>query len=81
MKKWQNCVQRTVEVIHLVPHERIQERIAEQVVDIPLPQISSAVYTTYPSESYGGTHRARFHPPDSGGNFRVGVMRHAFHLT
>ena len=28
-----------VEVIQLVPQERIQERIAEQVVDIPLPQI------------------------------------------
>ena len=32
-------VQKTVEVIQLVPQERIQERIAEQVVDIPLPQI------------------------------------------
>ena len=31
--------QKTVEVIQLVPQERIQERIAEQVVDIPLPQI------------------------------------------
>ena len=39
MKKWQNCVQKMVEVIQLVPQERIQERIAEQVVDIPLPQI------------------------------------------
>ena len=34
-----NCVQKTVEVIQLVFHEGIQERIAEQVVDIPLPQI------------------------------------------
>ena len=33
------CVQKTVEVIQLVPQERIQERIAEQVVDVPLPQI------------------------------------------
>ena len=39
MKKWQNCVQKTVEVMQLVPHERIQDRIAVQVVDIPLPQI------------------------------------------
>ena len=28
-----------MEVIQLVFQERIQERIAEQVVDIPLPQI------------------------------------------
>ena len=38
-----NCVQKIVEVIQLVPQERIQELIAEQVVDIP----------TYASESYG----------------------------
>ena len=38
MKKWQHCVQKTVEVNQLLPHERIQERIAEQVVVIPLPQ-------------------------------------------
>ena len=35
----EKCVQKTVEVIPLVPQERIQERIAGQVVDIPLPQI------------------------------------------
>ena len=32
-------VQKTVEVIQPVPQERIQERITEQVVDIPLPHI------------------------------------------
>ena len=35
MKKWQKCVQ----VIQLAPQERIRERIPEQVVDAPLPQI------------------------------------------
>ena len=29
-------VQKTVEVVQLVPQERIQERITEQVVDVPL---------------------------------------------
>ena len=32
-------VQKTVEVIQLVPQECIQERITEQVVDVPLPHI------------------------------------------
>ena len=32
-------MQKTVEVIQPVPQERIQERITEQVVDIPLPHI------------------------------------------
>ena len=32
-------VQKTVEVIQPVPQERIQERITEQVVNIPLPHI------------------------------------------
>ena len=83
MKKWQNCVQKTVEVIQLVPQERIQERIAEQVVDMPLPQIMEEILfsSTYASESYGWTDRGRLHSLDSGGNFRVGVMRHAFHLA
>ena len=77
----------TVEVIQLVPQERIQERIAEQDVDIPLPQIMEEMMevvlfsTTYASESYSGTDRGRLHSPDSGGNFRVGVMLHAFHLA
>ena len=83
MKKWQNCVQKTVEVIQLVPQERIQERIAEQVVDIPLPQIMEEMLFsfTYASESYGRTDRGRLHSPDSGENFPVGVIRHAFHLA
>ena len=81
IKKWQNCVQKTVEVIQLVPQERIQERIAEQVVDIPLPQIIEEMLfsSTYASESYGRTDRGRLRSPVSGGNFRVGVIRHAFH--
>ena len=76
-------VQKTVEVIQLVPQERIQERIAEQVVDIPLPQIMEEMLfsSTYASESYGRTDRGRLHSPDSGGNFRVCVIRHAFHLA
>ena len=37
--------------------------------------------STYASESYGRTDRGRLHSPDSGGNFRVVVMRHAFHLA
>ena len=32
-------VQKTVEVIQLVPQERIQGRITEQVADVPLPHI------------------------------------------
>ena len=32
-------VQKTVEVIQLVPQERIQERITEHVVVVPLPHI------------------------------------------
>ena len=73
----------TVEVIQLVPQERIQERIAEQVVDIPLPQIMEEILfsSTYASESYGRTDRGRLLSSDSGGNFRVGVIRHAFHLA
>ena len=76
MKKKQNYAQKTVEVIQLVPHERIQERIAEQVVDILLPQIMEEMLfsSTYASESCGGTDRARFHPPDSGGNFQVACI-------
>ena len=79
----EKCVHKTVEVTQLVPQERIQERIAEQVVDIPLPQIMEEMLfsSTYASESYGRTDRGRLHSPDSGGNFRVGVMRHAFHLA
>ena len=38
-EKVKKCVQKTVKVIQLVPQERIQDRIAEEVVDIPLPQI------------------------------------------
>ena len=83
MRKLQSCVQKTVEVIRLVPQERIQERIAEQFVDIPLPQIMEEMLSssTYASESYGRTDLGRLHSPDSGGNFRVGVIRHAFHLA
>ena len=32
-------------------------------------------------ESYGRTDRGLLFSPDSEGNFRVGVMRHAFHLA
>ena len=42
---------------------------------------SSAVCTTHASESYGRTDRGRLLSPDSGGNFRVGVIRHACHLA
>ena len=83
----EKCVQKTVEVIQLVPQERIQERIAEQVVDVPLPQIMEEMMevelfsSTYASESYSRTDRGRLHSPDSGGNVQVGVMRHAFHLA
>ena len=68
--------------VYLLPKERIQERIVEQVVDIPLPQIMEEMLfsSTYALESYGRTDRGRLHSPDSGGNFRVGVIRHAFHL-
>ena len=58
-------------VIQLVPQERIQERIAEQVVvDIPLTQIMKEMLfsSTYASESYRRTDRGRLHSPDSGGN-------------
>ena len=72
-----------MEVILLVSQERIQERIAEQVVEIPLPQIMEEMLfsSTYASESFGRTDRGRLHSPDSGGNFRVGVIRHALHLA
>ena len=65
----EKCVHKTVEVIQLVPQERIQERIAEQVVDIPLPQIMEEMLfsSTYAAESYGRTDRGRLHSPDSGG--------------
>ena len=76
----EKCHQKTVEVIQLVPPERIQERIAEQVGDIPLPQIMEELLfsSTNSSESYGRTDRGCLHSPDSGGNFRVCVIRHAF---
>ena len=69
-----------MEVIQLVPQERIQERIAEQVVDIPLPQIMEETLfsSTYASESYRRTDRGRLHSPVSGG---VCVIRHAFRLA
>ena len=49
----------------------------------PLPQIMEEMLfsSTYASESYGRTDRGRLHSPVSGGNFRVDVMRHAFHLA
>ena len=88
MKKWQNCVQKTVEVVQLVPQERIQERIAEQVVDIPLPQIMEEMMevvlfsSTYASESRTVEQIVDVsNSSDSEGNFRVGVMRNAFHLA
>ena len=74
MRKWINCVQKTVDVIQLVPQERIQERITEQVVHIPLPQVVGGeggeggrvlFSSTCASESYGGTDRGRLHSPDS----------------
>ena len=79
----EKCVQKTVEVIQLVPQECIQERIAEQVVDIPLPQIMEEMLfsSTNASESYGRTHRGCIQSPGSGGNFRVCVIRHAFRLA
>ena len=72
-----------MEVTQLVPQERIQERIADQVVDIPLPQIMEEMLlsSTYASESYRRTDRGRLRCPDSGGNFRVDVIWHAFHLA
>ena len=79
-------VQKAVEVIQLVPHERIQERIAEQVVDIPLPQIMEEmmeVVLFIPRTRQNRTVEKIVDvsiSPDSGGNFRVSVMRHAFHL-
>ena len=70
-------------VIQLVPQERIQERIAEQVVVIALPQIMEEILfsSTYASDSYRRTDRGRLHSQDSGGNFRVCVIGHAFHLA
>ena len=37
--------------------------------------------STYASESYGRTDRGCLHSPDSRGNFRIYVIRHAFHLA
>ena len=41
----------------------------------------NAVFFHVRVESYGRTDRGRLLSPDSGGNFRVGVIRHAFHLA
>ena len=66
-------MQKTVEVLQPVPQERIQERITEQVVDIPLPRIMEEMMEV---ERSTWQNRCVLR-----GCADVDVVRHAFHLA
>ena len=68
-------MEETLEVIQLVPQERIQERIVEEIIDVPVPEVMEKTVEVgehIPQEvmqSYkSGANRWCAMSKDSGGN-------------
>ena len=71
-----------LEVIQIIL-QVVQNRTVEQVV-VPVGD-STCASRAHPRTNFGAgcryPFRGRLHSPDSGGNFRVCVIRHTFHLA